>query len=157
VTETRRESPRRNEERGRANVFVLGGVLLVLGAGLAAWWQFTHPRAERDAAPLPSAEAVERALEQAAADSLALKTKWVDSVPELAEATLEPARHETFIRFVNARFCECGCGYTLGACRNFDPTCEFSGPLVAALHDSIEAGHRFDLEGIRPRPGAAEQ
>jgi hypothetical protein len=141
-------------ERGRAGLAVLIVVLLAFGAGLAAWWQYTHRPAPRTAeAPPPGA--VERALAQAEADSLALKTKWVETVPDIDATVLDPSRHETFVRFVNARFCECGCGYTLGACRNYDPTCEFSGPLVAALFDSIRTGHAFDLEGIRPSPGVA--
>jgi hypothetical protein len=141
-------------ERGRASLAVLLVVLLAFGAGLAAWWQYTHRPAPR-MAEVPAPGVVERALAQAAADSLALKTKWVETVPDIDATVLDPAQHETFVRFVNARFCECGCGYTLGACRNYDPTCEFSGPLVAALFDSIRAGHPFDLEAIRPRPGAA--
>jgi hypothetical protein len=143
----------RAAECGRAGPAVLIVILLAFGAGLAAWWQYTHRPAPRTA-EVPPPGAVERALAQAAADSLALKTKWVGSVPDIDATVLDPAQHERFVRFVNARFCECGCGYTLGACRNYDPTCEFSGPLVAVLFDSIRAGHPFDLEGIRPRPGA---
>jgi hypothetical protein len=59
-----------------------------------------------------------------------------------------------FLRLVNTRFCTCDCGYTLGACRNFDTTCEVSGPIVAALLDSVRAGHAFSVEGLRERPAA---
>jgi len=142
-------------ERGRASAAFAAVVLLAFAAGVFAWWQFTRPEPP-PATPLPPPEAVKRALAEAEADSLALKTKWVETVPEIDLAVLDPAGRETFVRLINARFCECGCGYTLGACRNFDPTCPYSGPLVEALVDSIRAGHPLDLEGIRPRPRASE-
>lgn len=138
-------------ERGRTSGVFAVIVLLALGAGMFAWWRFTRPAAP-PVSPLPPPEAIERALAEAEADSLALKTKWVETVPEIDPASLDPGERETFVRFVNARFCECGCGYTLGACRNFDPTCPYSGPLVEALLDSIRTGHPFEVDGLRPRP-----
>jgi len=143
-------------ERGRASLAITVVALLALGGGVAAWWQFTHRPAPR-APELPPPDVVERALERAEADSLALKMKWVETVPDLDTSALDGTQRETFVRFINARFCECGCGYTLGACRNFDTTCPYSGPLVSALYDSIRAGHAFDLDGIRPRPSASER
>jgi hypothetical protein len=141
--------------RGRAGFAVVALALLALGGGVTAWWQLTRGAAPREA-PLPPPEVIERALAQVETDSLALKTRWVETVPDAGVEDLTAAQRETFVRFVNARFCECGCGYTLGACRNFDPTCPYSGPLVEALADSIRAGHRFDAAGIRPRPGTPE-
>lgn len=140
--------------RGRASTAFAAVVLVALAAGVFVWWRFTRPEPPPPA-PLPPPEVVARALAEAEADSLALKTKWVETVPEIELDALDPATRETFVRFVNARSCECGCGYTLGACRNFDPTCPYSGPLVEALLDSIRAGHPFDLEGLRPRPGGS--
>jgi hypothetical protein len=137
---------------GRAPVAVLGA-LLVLATGLTAWWQFGYQPEPPARLNIPPRDVIERALAQAAADSLALKTRWVESVPDLDLDDLDEDRREVFLRLVNARACECGCGYTLGACRNYDPDCEFSGPLARALLDSIRAGHAFPLDGIRPRPG----
>lgn len=142
-------------ERGRATFAAAVVALLALGAGIAAWWQLTR-QATPAPTPVPQPGMVERALAEAEADSIALKTRWVETVPETDLSALDPAQRESFVRLVNARFCECGCGYTLGACRNFDPTCPYSGPLVGALLDSIRAGHEFDLEGIRARPRARD-
>lgn len=147
---------RREGERGRVNVVFVMLALIVLVAVIGTWWPLVHRAAPR-APELPPPDVVERALARAEADSLALKTKWVESVPDADDSGLDAAQHETFVRFLNARFCECGCGYTLGACRNFDPTCPYSGPLVTALLDSIRAGAPLDLEGIRPRPAASEE
>jgi hypothetical protein len=130
-------------------------IVLVLGGGLFIWWQRTDPPAPPGAVPELPAGAVERALAAATADSLALKTRWVDEVPGIDLLALAREQREVFLRFVNARSCTCGCGYTLGACRNFDPTCEVSGPLIAALFDSVAAGRITSVAGLRERPGAA--
>jgi hypothetical protein len=76
----------------------------------------------------------------------------VDEIPGADLAGLDPARAETFLRFANARRCTCGCGFTLAACRRFDPSCEVSGPLVAALLDSVAHGWVSDARGLRRRP-----
>ncbi len=139
-------------QSGRASLAVLAVFVAVLLAGLVTWWRSTHRATEPPSVPAAPEEAIGLALGAAEPDSTAIKTKWVETVPDLDLTALDPGRRETFVRFINARFCECGCGYTLGACRNFDPTCEYSGPLVAALFDSVRAGARFDLAGLRPRP-----
>lgn len=144
-------------ERGRISLVVALLVLLGLGVGLAIGWQHMRPAAPQPpvaGGPVPDVPegAVEAALEAAAADSIALKTRWVDSVPEIDLDALSLAQREIFLRFANARSCTCGCGYTLGACRNFDPTCEVSGPLAEALFDSVAAGKITGAEGIRERP-----
>ena len=123
--------------------------LLALAGGLAAWYMSTpagqKPR-QRDV--------IDQALALADPDSSAIKTKWIESVPEIDVSDLDPETHETYVRLINARFCTCGCGYTLGACQNFDPTCEISGPIVETLLDSLRAGHPMSTAGLRPRPEA---
>lgn len=139
-------------QSGRVGVAVLIVFVVVLAAGLGTWWRSTHRETAPPAVPIAPDDAIEQALDRAEPDSSAIKTQWVESVPDLDLSALDPNQRETFVRFINARFCECGCGYTLGACRNFDPTCEYSGPLTAALYDSVKAGYKFDLTGLRPRP-----
>ena len=97
-------------------------------------------------------DVVEEALQLAGIDSLAARGRWVDEVPGVDLAALPPARREVFLRFANARRCTCDCGYTLAGCRNFDASCETSGPLVAALYDSVRAGFIRSASGIRERP-----
>lgn len=133
-------------EAGRTTVIAAIGLLLVVGAAAAWYFTSTAPKSTR------ADEVVERALALADPDSTSIKTKWVESVPELDVSDLTPDKNEVFVRFINARYCDCGCGYTLGACQNFDPTCEFSGPIVQALADSIRAGHITSVTGLRPRP-----
>jgi len=94
---------------------------------------------------------VDRALRLAAIDSTK-KNEWVDELPGTDLSGLSPARAEVFLRFANARRCTCGCGFTLAACRRFDPSCEVSGPLVAALLDSVSKGFLADARGVRERP-----
>ena len=83
------------------------------------------------------------------------KDRWVDEVQGTDVSGLDPARLELFVRFANARACTCGCGYTLAGCRSYDPTCETSPPILAALRDSIRAGLVTSARGIRSRPGRA--
>jgi hypothetical protein len=121
--------------------------LLILAAGLAALYFSLAGQGSRQ-----SQDVVNQALALVDPDSLAIKTKWVETAPDTDVSDLNPDQHEAFVRLLNARFCDCGCGYTLGACRNFDPTCEFSGPIMETLLDSLRAGHAMSLEGLRPRP-----
>jgi hypothetical protein len=134
------------DEAGRVH-WVAGVALLFLAAGLAVWFMNTS-----GGSGSRSDEVIDQALSLANPDSVAIKTKWVETVPDVDTSDLDPDGQEAFVRLVNARYCDCGCGYTLGACRNFDPTCEFSGPIVEALLDSLRAGHAMSVEGLRPRP-----
>lgn len=81
------------------------------------------------------------------------KNAWVEEIPGADLAGLDPVRAEVFLRFANARRCTCGCGFTLAACRQYDPSCEVSTPLAAALLDSVTRGDLVDTRGLRPRPG----
>ena len=144
----------RNEERGRVP-WIAALVLLGLAAGL--WAAMSYRRPPRAPVP-PGAAAVDtsgdifgRALEQAA-DSAAIRARWVDEINGLDLTGLDGARREVFIRFANAERCTCGCGYTLAGCRAYDPTCEVSLPIVEALLDSVRRGLVRDARGIRPRP-----
>lgn len=92
-----------------------------------------------------------RALALAGLDSTR-REEWVDEVPELDLSALTPARRELFIRLANTEHCTCDCGFTLAACRAFDPTCEDSGPRVAELRDSVAAGHYDGARGLREPP-----
>lgn len=136
--------------------------VLILGAGLAfreplaAWWAKHQPPPRPvviDMESLP-ADAVERALEMAGPDSTR-RDEWVETVPGIDASLLSAGQRETFIRFANARRCSCGCGFTLAACRAFDPTCEVSLPIVQALHDSVARGLIGQAAALRPRPDVA--
>lgn len=111
---------------------------------------------------LPEPEAVDEAPEDSLARALRLagvdstkKNAWVDEIPSADLAGLGPKRTEIFLRFANARRCTCGCGFTLAACRVYDPSCEVSGPLVAALLDSVSRGLVADTRALRKRPESA--
>jgi len=80
------------------------------------------------------------------------KNAWVEEIPGADLTGLDPVRAEIFLRFANARRCTCGCGFTLAACRQYDPSCEVSTPLAAALLDSVTRGEVADTRGLRPRP-----
>lgn len=111
-------------------------VLAVLvGAGYALL-----PRAagvRRPPATADTAGVVERALALAA--DTTKRHAWVDAVPGIDDAGLSPGARAAFIRLANAERCTCGCGFTLAACRVYDPSCEVSLPLVRALLDSVAA------------------
>lgn len=149
---------RPHENRAR---WVTVVAVVALAAGIWIARGNLRPSPGAPPAKLPPAEAppdsalpadvVDRALDLAA-DSTALRRRWVDDVKELDLAALGPARREVFIRFANARACTCGCGYTLAGCREYDSTCEVSGPLVRALYDSVLAGRITDARGVRERP-----
>jgi hypothetical protein len=85
--------------------------------------------------------------------SSSAKHRWVEDVPGVDLADLDPAHREIFVRFANAERCTCGCGYTLAACRVYDSTCEVSLPRIETLLDSVRDGRLRDVRGLRPRPG----
>lgn len=138
-------------------------VLAALAAGLAVWasqWR----RAQSAATPAPPAppaieepadDVVARAL-ALAGDSTALKRQWVDDIRGVELGDLDPARRALAIRFANARSCTCGCGFTIAGCRSYDPTCEVSLPIAAALVDSVRRGTLRATPALRekPAPGA---
>ena len=130
--------------------------LAVLAAGVLASMairQSLSPGARRvaETPPAPEEDVVARALDIARGDSTH-KEQWVDEVPDLELASLPPTARETFLRIANGRRCDCGCGYTLAACRRFDSTCDVSGPRARALFDSVRAGQVSDASGFRERP-----
>jgi len=94
--------------------------------------------AEEPVADRADDRAVEQALEMASRSVASRDTnRWVDEVKGVDITGLDGRRREAFLRFANAERCTCGCGYTLAACRTYDPTCEVSLPLAVALLDSI--------------------
>jgi hypothetical protein len=100
---------------------------------------------------------IERALALARAsapppDSTAIKNAWHDEVRGVDLAGLNEAQRALLLRFANAERCTCGCGYTLAGCLASDMTCEISRGNVAALLDSIRAGHITSARGMRKRP-----
>ena len=101
----------------------------------------------------PAGDVVARALDIARGDSTH-KEQWVDEIPDLELASLPGPVRDTFLRIANGRRCDCGCGYTLAACRRFDSTCDVSGPRARALFDSVRAGQLSDASGFRERPAA---
>ena len=129
--------------------------VLALGVGAAVWqWELSR----RPALPAPPApvdpvsdDVIRHALEQAGvpADD---KSRWMEEVPGLELASLPRADRERFLRFANAQRCTCGCGFTLGACRNYDAECEVSLPRVSALFDSVRRGLAGSAAGLRERP-----
>lgn len=133
---------------------VLGVVLMAILAGLVLRGSFSQPvrEAGENAAPEEVAgDVVQRALALADPDSTLQKTRWVDEIPDLALASLEPKAREVFLRIANGRSCTCGCGYTLAACRRFDTECPVSGPRAQALFDSVKAGQIRSADGFRER------
>ncbi len=133
-------------------------VLAVLGVGIgAAAWHWELARRPRPAPPVaedPMSDAViRRALEAAGAEGERTeKARWVDEVPGVDLAALSPARREVFLRFANAERCTCDCGYTLAGCRNYDPDCDVSLPMVRALLDSVRRGLTGPVIGLREPP-----
>jgi hypothetical protein len=126
-------------------------------AGLAAAWWYSRPPAPQPLASAPDGglpdDAIHRGLRAAVDDSAAIKARWVDEVPGFDVSELNSSRREIFVRFANAERCTCGCGYTLAACRAFDPSCEVSAPRVQSLLDSVRAGRITSAAGVRKRPG----
>jgi hypothetical protein len=118
--------------------------------------QSMSPASKRVAEPPPAdpaGDVVARALDIARGDSTH-KEQWVDEIPDLELASLPGPARETFLRIANGRRCDCGCGYTLAACRRFDSTCDVSGPRARALFDSVRTGQLSDASGFRERPAA---
>ena len=146
-----------NRQGGRARWIALAS-LVTLIAGLAAAWWLARPQRPAEPVDAPGAgltapdDSIHRGLRHAAEDSAAIKSRWVDEVPGFDLAGLDAARREVFVRFANAQRCTCGCGYTLAACRAYDPSCEVSTPRVQGLLDSVRAGRITSLKGIRQRP-----
>lgn len=135
-------------------------ILVLVAAVLAAWAMhssFDMPvRATSEPAVAPEdtvagEDVVARALRLARIQEDE-KTRWVEDLPELDLAALDPAAREVFLRLANGRSCSCGCGFTLAACRRFDDQCEVSQPRARALYDSVRAGHIRSAEGFRTRP-----
>lgn len=137
-------------------VFVLVfGIGVAFREPLSAWWGQRQPARAPvviGADDLPE-DAVERALRLAGVDSTR-RNEWVEAVPGIEVAQLSAARRETFIRHANAQRCTCGCGFTLAACRAFDPSCEVSLPIVQSLLDSVSRGLVVEARGLRTRPPA---
>ena len=98
-------------------------------------------------------DVIEQALRQIPdADSSLIKSRWTEEIGGVDLSALSPDQLELVVRHANARRCTCGCGYTLAACRTYDPTCPKSGPIVEALRDSVLAGRIRDANGLRERP-----
>lgn len=152
------EPPKTPQSSGFRRLVVM--IAIVAAAGTAA--ALYRDAARRAARPAPprvvsggTESDVDRALRLAAIDSTK-KNAWVDELPIVDQAALDPGRAALFLRFANTRRCTCGCGFTLAACQRFDPTCEVSGPLVAALYDSVARGLLADARGLRERPGVGD-
>lgn len=140
---------------------VPAALFLGVAAAIYAWVALRPaPPPGGESAAVPETGEIEdpvtRALRLAGIDSTR-KNEWVDDVPGVDVAMLGDARRERFVRLANTERCPCGCGFTLAACRRFDPTCEDSAPRVAALFDSVAAGHYDRATGLRarPEPGAS--
>ena len=133
--------------------------LAVLTAAVLASMAIRHSFAPPEArnAPQrtaePEGDVVARALDIARGDSTH-KEAWVDEIPDLELASLSAPARTTFLRIANSRRCDCGCGYTLAACRRFDSTCDVSGPRAQALFDSVLAGRITSAAGFREPPSA---
>jgi hypothetical protein len=147
------EPPKTPQSSGFRRLVVMLAIVAVAGTvAVLSRDSFRDParRAAPTAVGQPESD-VDRALRLAAIDSTK-KSEWVDELPGTDLSGLPPGQAEVFLRFANARRCTCGCGFTLAACRRFDPTCDVSGPLVAALLDSVSKGQLADARGIRERP-----
>jgi hypothetical protein len=142
-----------HDSSGRVRWIAIVAVV-ALAAGLSAAFWFARPpqppAPPPDASLEPPVDAIHQAL-RAERDSAEIKMRWVEELPNVDLAGLDAARREIFVRFANAERCTCGCGFTLAACRVYDPSCEVSAPLVAALLDSVRAGHIRSVAGIRAR------
>lgn len=139
----------------RRLVVLLAVVVLVAGVSVVLRTRSPQESARKSSAiaePDTGESAVQRALRLAGIDSTK-KNAWVDEVPGADIRGWTPARREVFLRFVNAERCTCGCGFTLGACRQYDSSCEVSLPRVKRLYDSVAAGLLTDASGVRARPG----
>lgn len=152
-----------SEPESRPVRWVIPAALFLVVALAIFAWTASRPRvpavaSSRQAGEAPPLTEVEdpvaRALRLAGIDSTR-KNEWVDDLPGVDPGTLTEARRERFVRLANTERCPCGCGFTLAACRRFDPSCEESAPRVAALFDSVAAGHYDRVAGLRERPAQA--
>lgn len=140
----------------RRTALVTAAVALALVAGLVAAWRLRQP-ADPPAGAAAGADSaltermIAEALEAAPIDSTEIKTGWRDDVPGIDLAAFDPARREILLRHANSRMCTCGCGFTLAACRTYDPTCPVSLPRVEALRDSVAQGQITHADGLRKR------
>jgi len=135
---------------------------------LGALWSVTRQATRPPVPPLPPPSTVpdtlesdgetliSRALGQIPEDSTAIKMRWMDEIANVDLGGLSGDRLERFVRHANARRCTCGCGYTLAACRAYDPTCPVSGPILESLRDSILTGRVRNANGLRKRPERAD-
>jgi hypothetical protein len=136
--------------------------LTALLAGLVAWFAHWRPvdapaPSETTADPLvafddTSDAVVDRALAQIPVDSTELKQRWMDEVKDVDVTGLSDRQIEHFVRMANAQGCTCGCGYTLAACRTYDPSCPVSLPRAEELRDSVRAGLTGRVDRLRQRP-----
>ena len=147
-----------SNERGRVRwVGVVALAVLVAGVALAiTQWRPLRPSiAPRDVASPDTSDAViDEALSQAPVDSAELKSRWMDEVKDIDVSMLTAKQLDIFVRYANAERCTCGCGFTLAACRTFDPTCPVSQPRVEALRDSVASGKIRNAVGLRQRPNS---
>ena len=152
------EVPKTPQSSGFRRLVVMLAIVAVVAAVVVVLRDSAKPAGSPAAAPPPAAlepeDDVRRALRLAGVDSTK-KNEWVDEIPSADLSGLDARRTEVFLRFANARRCTCGCGFTLAACRVFDPSCEVSGPLVAALLDSVARDLVTETRGLRERPAHA--
>jgi hypothetical protein len=148
------------ERRPTAWIGLATVTLLLVGLGLAAR-QWRLPRFGPPERTPPVEDAGDRVIDDAlsqipsAVDSVALKSRWTDEIEGLELTQLSPERREIFLRFANAERCTCGCGYTLAACRVYDPNCPSSPKRVEALLDSVRKGLIRRASGVRERPSSS--
>lgn len=132
-------------------------MVLLAGLGVAAsQWRRPQARVTPPApgTPLTPADTlddrlIDRALGPGEGDD---KTRWIDEIPGIDVAGLDSTRRAIFLRHANTQQCDCGCGYTLAACRVYDSSCEESEPRVIALRDSVRRGEIQGAIGLREPP-----
>lgn len=147
------ESPKTPQSTGfRRLVVMLAGVAVVAAVLVVSRDALRPPESFTPAPDLDEPDGGPRSGPGLPGADSTKKNEWVEEIPGADLVALDPVRAEIFLRFANARRCTCGCGFTLAACRQFDPSCEVSSPLAAALLDSVTRGEVADTRGLRPRP-----
>lgn len=152
--------PKTPQSSGFRRLVVMLAIVAAAAAAVVVMRDARRPPEPPHGLPEPAApddapeDSLARAQRLAGVDSTK-KNAWVDEIPSADLSGLDPRRTGIFLRFANARRCTCGCGFTLAACRVYDPSCEVSGPLVAALLDSVSRGLVTDVRGLRKRPESA--
>ena len=142
---------------GRRSLWIGAAAIAFLALGLTVLVRQWRP-APQNASPSAPADTGDAVIDQAlgqipaAVDSAEIKSRWMDDIKGIEIGALEGAQRELFVRFANARRCTCGCGFTLAACRTYDPTCPVSAPILEALRDSISAMRIRSANGLRERP-----